>query len=229
MNFDFDDIPLEITRKKIKNIYIRVLPPEGQVHVSAPLRMSDLAVRKFILSKLDWIRSHQNQMRTRPPRVVCTFSEGEERAVWGRLRRIRLFPVGGRRRIVLCGEYLDLHIPMSDSAAEREQLFEALLHRELEREIQRLLPLWCPVIGVPTPTFAIRHMRTRWGSCSPAVRRVRFSLQLAEKPVRFLEYVVVHELVHLLERSHNSRFRAYMDSFLPHWRAVQCELRTESA
>jgi len=221
-------ISIELIRKKIKNMYVRVLPSSGRVRVNAPLRMSNEAVREFVLSKLTWIRGRQERMRAKTPRTIRLFSEGEEIALWGRLRKIRFFPVGGRRRIFLCGEFVDLHACASDKPELRRQLFEKLLRRELERELQRLLPLWCAVIGVPVPTYAIRRMRTRWGSCSPTTRRVRFALHLAEKPLRFLEYVVVHELVHLLERSHNGRFTVYMDRFLPHWHTVRCEMRADS-
>ena len=222
-----DGVNMELIRKRIKNVYVRVLPPLGRVRISAPLRMSDPAIREFVLSKLPWIRSHQERIRATTPQTPRSFAAGEECLLWGEPRRIRFFPVGGRRRIHLCGEFIDIHARASDSAELRRQLFEKLLRRELEREIQRLLPLWCRIIGVPMPTFAIRRMRTRWGSCSPALRRVRFALHLAERPARCLEYVVVHELVHFLERSHNGRFAAYMDSFMPDWRIVRGGMRTD--
>ena len=228
VELSLNGISIEIVRKSIKNMYVRVLPPSGRVRVSAPLRMSDAAIHEFILSKRPWIHGHQERMRAKAPLAVHTFAEGEEITVWGRPRRIRFFPVGGRRRIFLCGEYIDLYVRVSDTPKLRGQLFEKLLRRELERELQRLLPLWCPVVGVPVPTFDIRRMRTRWGSCSPTVRRVRFALHLAEKPARYLEYVVVHELVHLLEHGHNRCFTAHMDRCLPHWRSVRSEMRTDS-
>ena len=220
-----DGVHIELVRKRIRKIYVRVLPPLGQVRISAPLRASEAAVREFALSKLAWIRGHQERMRARMPQFIRSFVEGEELALWGKPRRIRFFPVGSRRRIVLCGECIDLHARTSDGPEERGRLFDKLLHTELEREIPRLLALWCPIIGVPVPKFFIRRMRTRWGSCSPITRRVRFALHLAEKSAHFLEYVVVHELVHLLERGHNKRFTAYMDKFLPHWRTVRKEMR----
>jgi predicted metal-dependent hydrolase len=220
-----DGVEIELVRKRIKNIYVRVLPPLGRVCISAPLRMSEAAVREFALSKLVWIRVHQERMRAKAPQVGRVFAEGEECALWGLPKRIRFFPVGGLRRIFVRGDFIDLHARESDSPELRARLFEKLLFRELERELVRLLALWSPVIGAPMPEFSIRRMRTRWGSCSPAARRVRFALHLAEKPVRFLEYVVVHELVHLLERSHNERFTALMDGFLPHWRTVRREMR----
>jgi predicted metal-dependent hydrolase len=226
--FLLDGVQIELVRKRIKNVYVRVLPPLGLARISAPLGMSDAAVREFALSKLAWIRAHQERMRARAPQGIPAFAEGEEFMLWGRPRRIRFFPVGGERRIFLRGIFIDVHARASDRPELRGRLFEKLLRRELEGEIPRLLALWCPVIGVHAPEFSVRRMRTRWGSCSPAARRVRFALHLAEKPARFLEYVVVHELVHLLERSHNERFTAYMDRFLPHWRAVRGEMRASA-
>ena len=220
-----DDIHIELVRKRIKNVYVRVLPPLGRARISAPLHMSDADLRKFALSKIAWIRAHQERMRAKAPQAIRSFAGGEEIALWGRPRRIRFFPVGGARRMLVRGDCLDLHARASDSPEVRGRLFENLLRRELAQALPRLLALWCPVVGVPMPEFSLRRMRTRWGSCSPAARRLRFALHLAEKPPRFLEYVVVHELVHLLERSHNERFAAYMDGFLPHWRTVRREMR----
>jgi predicted metal-dependent hydrolase len=223
-----DGLCIELVRKRIKNVYVRVLPPLGQVRISAPLRMSDAAVREFALSKFAWIRAHQERMRAKAPQAIRVFAEGEEITLWGRPRRIRFFPVGGKRRIFLCGDFLDLHVRTSDNAEVRGQLFDKLLRRELEREVSRLLALWRPIIGVPMPEFSLRRMRTRWGSCSPTARRLRFALHLAEKAPRFLEYVVVHELVHLLERSHNECFTSWMDKFLPHWRSVRRAMRASA-
>ena len=220
-----DGVNIEIVRKRIKNVYVRVLPPLGRVRISAPLRMSDAAVYEFVRSKLAWIRSHQERISAKAQQISPTFADGETITLWGRPRRICFFPVGGRRRIFLRGEFIDLHAPISDKPEARRQLVEKLFHRELEQEIRRLLAQWCPVIGVPIPEFFIRRMRTRWGSCSPSTRRVRFALHLAEKPVHALEYVVVHELVHLLERGHKDRFTACMDRFLPNWRAIRREMR----
>ena len=224
--FQLDGVRIELVRKRIKNVYVRVLPPLGLVRVSAPLRMGGAELREFILSKLAWIRGHQDRMRAKAPQAIRAFAEGEEIPIWGRPRRLRFFPTGGRRRIFLRGDCIDMHARPSDSPELRGRLFEKALRGELEREIARLLALWCPVIGVPRPEFSLRRMRTRWGSCSPATRRVRFALHLAEQPPHFLEYVVVHELAHLLERGHGERFTAYMDEFLPHWRAVRREMRS---
>jgi predicted metal-dependent hydrolase len=221
-----DGVSMELIRKRIKNVYVRVLPPLGLVRISAPFRMSEAEIREFARSKFAWIRSHQERMRANAPQEPHSFADGDAVVLWGRPRRLRFFPVGGRRRIFLRGEFIDLHAPISDKPETRRKLVEKLYRRELEREIQRLLAQWCPVIGVPIPEFFIRRMRTRWGSCSPSTSRMRFALHLAEKPARLLEYVVVHELVHLLERGHNKRFAACMDRFLPNWRGARSEMRS---
>jgi len=275
-----DGVHIELVRKRIKNIYVRVLQPLGQARISAPLRMSDAAVREFAQSKLEWIRAHQERMRKGAARESRAFAEGDEIPLWGRPRQVCCFPVGGARRVFVRGDRIDMHVRAADSpdlrrrlwetllrremarevprllalwrpilgvpmprrvfvrgdridmhvrAADgpdlRRRLWETLLRREMAREVPRLLALWRPILGVPMPEFSLRRMRTRWGSCSPTTRRLRFALHLAEKPPHFLEYVVVHELVHLLECSHNERFTAYMDLFLPQWRTVRREMR----
>ena len=218
-------VSIELVRKRIQHMYARVLPPDGRIRVSAPIAMSDERIRDFVLSKLTWLLDRQERVRGAHQRQTRSFSQGEEVPVWGKGRKIRVFTVGSRRRCFLCGEFVDLYVRASDTLELRMQLFEKLLRAELGREIRHLLLLWCPRVGVPHPTFAIRRMRTRWGSCSPGTGHLRFALQLAEKPAHFLEYVVVHELTHLLERSHNQQFKAYLDALYPHWKTVRSEMR----
>jgi predicted metal-dependent hydrolase len=117
--FLLDGVRIELVRKRIKNIYVRVLPPLGRVRISAPLSMSDAAVREFALSKLAWMRVHQERMRAKAPRGVPAFAEGEDFVLWGRPRRIRFFPVGGERRIFLRGVFIDVHARISDGPEVR--------------------------------------------------------------------------------------------------------------
>ncbi len=173
-HYVIDGIAVEIVRKNIKNMYLRVLPPEGRVVISAPIRMSEKTIRKFIESKYDWIQKQQKKILKRQEENM---------------------------------EIID--------SKKRETLID---------DISKLITQWENIIGVKASAFTIRDMKTRWGSCNIRTHKLCFNLQLAKKSPECVEYVVVHELVHILEGSHNKVFKGYMDRFLPNWRQLKKEL-----
>ncbi len=219
-----EELEIEVTRKNIRHIYLRVLPPDGLARISAPRHVDDASLRRFIADRLDWIRRHREAIRARTPQQTPEFNDGDTLSLLGAERRLKISFTPGPRRVVEHEDVLELRVRPDDDTAVRARVYERFLRARLKREIARLLTLWCPRLGVAPPLCSLRLMRTRWGSCSPTLGRMRLNPRLAEKPLRCLEYVLVHELAHLREPGHGARFKALMDGLLPPWRALRAEL-----
>jgi predicted metal-dependent hydrolase len=213
------DIQVELVRKDVKNLRLGVYPPHGAVRLSAPLAVSEAALQSLLIEKLGWIRRHRARFAGQPLQARQEIVTGESHYVFGRPYQLRVHEQPGSPRVVVSGtDTLDLMIPSGTRMAQRETLLWSWYRAQLRELIPSLLDTWQPALGVQVAEWSIKRMKTRWGSCNIPARRVWFNLELAKKPVQCLEYVVVHELAHLLERRHNARFKALMDLHLPQWR-----------
>lgn len=216
---------VEVVRKDIKNLHLGVYPPNGRVRVAAPLVVSDEAVRLAVIGKLGWIKRQQAKFEAQPRLSPREMISGESHYFLGQRYRLRVLAYTGPPRIRCSGpDFLDLFVRPETTIAQRRRVLEDWYREQLRGQIPALLTQWQPVLGVAAAEWGIKKMKTRWGSCNIRARRVWFNLELAKKPARCLEYVVVHELVHLLERNHNARFKVLMDQHLPMWRACREEL-----
>jgi len=219
------DIPVE--KKRIKNMYIRVAA-DGGVKITAPLRAPDEAIRAFAASRAAWIEKQKQRLAAQGARAELLYESGEECLVWG--ARYRLFVEHSLKSGVRVeGENVVLSVPEGSSAARRAEMMDGFYRALLNGAIPPLLESYGRVVGARAASWRIRDMKTRWGSCNARERRVCLNLRLAKLPPECLEYVLVHELAHLLERGHNHRFWAYMDRFYPNWRAVRARLNGRAA
>ncbi|NOT27850.1 MAG: M48 family metallopeptidase [Acidobacteria bacterium] len=221
---DPDDVAFEIVRKRVKYLRLTVRPPLGEVRISAPMRTSARRIHEFVTSQLEWIRRQQQRIRTRKPPFVLTYTDGEIHRVWGVERRLEIVERDARPSVELHDDIIRLTVRPASSVAERKQLLARWYGTLLRESIPPLIAKWEPILEVSVARFFIRDMKTRWGSCTPRSRRIRLSTDLARKSPECLEYVVVHEMVHILEASHNRRFVRLMDRFLPEWRLRKQEL-----
>ncbi len=218
-------IRIEVVRKAIKNLHLGVYPPEGRVRVAAPLKVNDEAVRLAVVARLGWIRRQQARFATQPRLSPREMISGESHWLWGRRYRLRVIEASGPFRVALDGNsWLNLYVRPDTSAVRREKALEEWYRQELKNRIQRLIEKWEPVIGVEVSEWGVKKMKTRWGTCNAEARRIWLNLELVKKPPACLEYIVVHEMVHFLERRHNDRFRELMDQFMPHWQLRRDEL-----
>lgn len=221
-------IPVEVRRKRIKNLHIGVYPPDGRVRVSAPIHFDHEAIRLSLVSRLGWIRRKRESFRTQPRESEREMVRGESHYLQGKRYRLDVVEVpGGRHSVSVSGnDRLLLQVQPGTDRAGRLRALHRYYRAFLQERIPELLAEWEPRMGVQTSEWRVKHMKTRWGSCNIAARRIWLNLELAKKSDRCLEYVVVHELTHLLERNHTERFRSLMDEFLPDWRARRDELNT---
>jgi len=223
-----NSLPVEVVRKNIKHLHLAVYPPTGRVRVSAPTYMGDEAVRLAVISRWGWIRRQQAKFQAQARQSEREMVHGESHYFLGRRYRLMIeekeappqVRVQGNKRLVL-------QIRPGTDAAKRRAILNAWYRAELKSRIPVLIAKWEPVIGVQVAEWGVKRMKTRWGSCNIQARRIWLNLELAKKPPHCLEYVLVHEMVHLLERHHNERFRILMDRFLPQWRLYRDELNSE--
>jgi len=213
-----DGFSVEVVRKDIKHLHLRVYPPHGRVRVAAPLMLSDDAVRLAVIGKLSWIKKQQAKFDAQPRQSPREMVKGESHYFLGQRYRLRVLEHHGAARVRRGIAFLDIYARPETTAEQRERILQQWYRGQLKALIPPLLEKWQPAIGVQVADWGVKKMKTRWGTCNIVARRIWFNLELAKKPVQCLEYIAVHELVHLLERHHNDRFRALMDQFMPQWR-----------
>ncbi len=211
-------IQIEVVRKEIKNLHLGVYPPEGRVRVAVPSRVDDEAVRLAVISKLGWIKRKQKEFAEQPRQSQREMVSGESHYYLGQRYRLNVIEHSGANLVRLKGKIIDLYVRPGADQARREAVLSQWYRQQLKDLIPELLVKWEPVVGVQAAEWGVKKMKTRWGTCNIAARRIWVNLDLAKKPIQCLEYIVVHELVHLLERRHNDRFRDFMDQFMPQWR-----------
>jgi hypothetical protein len=219
---EISGVSVEVFRKDIKNLHLGVYPPHGRVRVAAPLRMDDDAIRLAVISRLGWIRRQQAQFAQQERQSAREMVTGESHYVQGRRYRLDVREHHAPPSVRIANTTtLELRVRPGTDRQKREAILSQWYRQQLRDQIPDLIARWEPIIGVEIAEWGIKKMKTRWGTCNIAARRIWLNLELAKKPVSCLEYIVVHEMVHLLERHHNDRFSAYMDRFLPQWRVAR--------
>jgi len=219
-----NNILIELEKKKIKNMYLRILPPDGKVRISAPIRMSEEEIRRFAFSKLEWMIKQQEKMQQRHQNKDIRYETGEKIPIWGSWYELIVKEGSSRNKVLLEGSSVILYTRVGSTTEQREKIMATWYKGILQGKIPYLISKWENVIGVKSNSWSIRNMKTRWGTCNIRTRGICLNLQLAKKSPECLEYVVVHELTHLLEASHNDIFKKYLDHFLPQWRMIKKEL-----
>ena len=212
-------IEVQVVRKDIKHLYIRVYPPHGSVRVSVPLHVTDDEVRLTVIARLEWIRRQQSRIVPQTGRSRRAMTSGERHYVFGRQYLLELVERRGPHEVLLKNNStLFLTVNPGTSPAKREHVLTEWYRGLLKDRIPILLEKWQSITGKDVAAWGVKRMKTRWGSCNINRRRIWLNLELAKKPEACLEYVLVHEMVHLFERYHNDNFYSYMDQFMPQWR-----------
>lgn len=224
---EISDYSIEVVRKDIKHLYIGVHPPNGQVRVSAPLRLDDDAVRMAIISRLGWIRRKRKAYVNQERVSKREFVSGESHYFSGRRYRLKVTEQDCPPKVKLLNNTrIGLFVRPGTDRDKREQVLNQWYREHLREQLPSLLAKWESKMDVSVNEIRIKRMKTLWGSCNIEAKRIWLNLELAKKPKSCLIYVLVHEMTHLLERHHNDRFRKLMDSFLPQWRTYQDVLNT---
>lgn len=218
-------IVVDVVRKDIKNLHLAVYPPAGRVRVAAPLRINDEAVRLFTISRLGWIKRQQAKFEAQERQSAREYVSGESHYYHGDRYLLDVIYAKGTPTVTIRNKkFLELRVRPDSDTAERERVLTTWYRQQLKSEIPPLLAKWEAIIGVHADEWGVKQMKTKWGTCNIQARRIWFNLELIKKPGQCLEYIVVHELVHLLERHHNEQFVAHMNHFMPLWEHYRQEL-----
>ena len=218
-----NDIEADVTRKSIKNMYMRFCHLEGKILISAPNKISTEEIKRFAFSKLNWIKNQQKNINKKTRIKPYKYINDESHYFRG--KSYTLIIVNNKSPFVeLTDKHILLNIPQDSIVEERKSVMEKWYQKQLLILIPPLIKKWENTLNVSVDSFFIRKMKTRWGSCTPKSRRIRFNIELAKASPEILEYIVVHELIHLIEASHNIKFRALMDYFYPNWKYFKKEL-----
>ncbi len=215
---------VDVVTKDIKNLHLSVYPPTGRVRIAAPQHVKLEAIRMFAISKLGWIKRQQRHVVSQDREPPREYLEQESHYVWGKRYLMRVAVADGVPSVRLSHRQLMLSVRPEASEARRGEILDAWYRSQIKMAMPALLTRWEPLIGVKVERFFVQRMKTKWGSCTPSTRSIRLNTDLAKKPPGCLEYIVVHELAHLLEPTHNARFTGLMDCFLPNWRQLRDDL-----
>ena len=215
---DLGGVVLDVVRKDIKNVHLSVYPPTGRVMISAPLRTSLDTIRLFAIAKLGWIKRQQKTLREQERDSQREYLDRESHYVWGRRYLLKVVLEDAAPSVQLQHVKLVLSVRPGSDGSMREAVMANWYRQLLKSAVPPLIAAWEPRLKVTASRFYVQQMKTKWGSCNPAAGTIRLNTELAKKPSECLEYIVLHEMVHLLEPTHGPRFLALMDRFMPAWR-----------
>lgn len=219
------DLQIDIDRKAIKNLHLSVNPPDGKVRIAAPLNIDDEAVRLFAVSKLGWIRKQQRKFNDQPRQSEREYVSGESHYFKGERYILNVIYKKSNPKVAIRNKtHIDLYVRENSTFLQRKRIMTEWYRKQLKAMIPDLVTKWEKVIGIDEVDWGVKQMKTRWGTCNIEARRIWINLELAKKPDRCVEYIVVHEMVHLLERKHSDHFVELMDKFMPMWRICREEL-----
>jgi predicted metal-dependent hydrolase len=217
-------IDVDVFYKDIKNLHIGVYPPMGRVRVAAPRRLDDEQVRLAVIQRLSWIKRQRERLQSTQRQSEREMVTGESHYVWGIRRRLKVIERSGRAHFETEGDRLLLYVPEGTTPQRRREYLDGWYRQQLRQALPTLIAKWEQKLDVKVPQWSIRRMKTKWGSCNRETRHIWLNTELAKKHPDCLEYVLVHEMTHYLERNHGERFTKLMDGFMPSWPARRDQL-----
>jgi predicted metal-dependent hydrolase len=215
------DIALDVVRKDIKNVHLSVHPPTGRVRIAAPQRMSLNTVRVFAIAKLPWIKRQQRKLREQERETPREYLNRESHYVWGKRYLLKVIEADQPPSVELSHGRMVLRVRPRTDTPKRHTILEGWQREQLRNAVPPLIEKWERLMGVKVRRFFVQRMKTKWGSCNHRAGSIRLNTDLARKPRECLEYIVVHEMVHLLEPTHNTHFITLMDRFMPNWQSLR--------
>ncbi|MFD0750615.1 M48 family metallopeptidase [Mucilaginibacter calamicampi] len=210
------NIDIDVSFKDIKNVHLSVHPPNGKVTVSAPLHIDLDTVKIYAATKLSWIKKERSKILKQDRQSHKSYITRESHYLFGKRYLLEVTPAS-KAKVVAHHSKIELQVPQQFNAEDKHDLLYKFYRTELRNKLTNLISNYAKKMGLEPPDFGIRKMKTKWGSCSIERRHLWFNIELAKKPEACVEYIIVHEMVHLLERHHNKNFTALVDRYYPNW------------
>ena len=228
MQRTIDGLCVTIVRKSIKNMHLRVLSPDGEIQITAPNRLSVSQIDRFVREKRGWIEARQQRLSERPAATNPAFADGQPVYLWGGSYTLRLEEAARGRSALQRGQEIVLSVHPEDDTSQRESLLNDFYREALSERIAARLPLWETRTGLHPSAWQIKNMKTRWGTCNTATRKIWLNLQLAKQPPVCLDYVIAHELTHLRYPGHGQNFKTFLTRAMPNWPEVRKALNNQT-
>ncbi|MBF0399008.1 MAG: M48 family metallopeptidase [Desulfobacterales bacterium] len=220
-----NNITIDVVRKDIKNIHLAVYPPSGKVRIAVPLKVNEDSIRLFAISKLGWIKRQQQKFKEQERIPQREYKHRESHYFQGKRYLLNIIEADAPPKIILKNKtYIDLYIRPETPTVKRHEIMNEWYRHQFKDQIPEIIEKWENKLKVKINGWQVKIMKTKWGSCNIEKKRILLNLELAKKPLYCLEYVIVHEMIHLLERHHNEKFLYHMDTFLPNWKQLKREL-----
>lgn len=222
---EISDISVDVVRKSIKNMHLSVYPPTGRVRIAAPLNMTDDAIKLFAISKISWIKKNQRKFESQERQTPRTYEQRESHYYEGKRYLLRVTEHNAPAKVeIKTKTYIDLYVRPNTTIEQRQNYINEWYRKQLKTQIPQLIIKWEKIIGITVDDWGVKQMKTKWGTCNIEQKRIWINLELAKKPFYCLEYIVVHEMIHLIERHHNANFLAHLEKYMPRWKLYKEEL-----
>lgn len=222
--FKLGEISVDVDLKDIKNLHLSVYPPSGRVHISAPHHMDIDTIRMYTITKLAWIKKQQKKFREQAREIPREFINKESHFYLGRRYLMKIVEHNMPPLVSIKHNIIELRIRPNTDTEKRQYVLEQWYRNQLRMLVPPIIKKWEKIMNLSLNEFAIKKMRTKWGTCNSKAKRIWLNLELIKKPVDCIEYIIVHEMIHLIERKHNERFVILMDKYLPEWKQIRMEL-----
>lgn len=219
------DILAEVEWKEIKNVHLTIYPPDARVHVSAPVNMTEESIRLFLITKLPWIKQRVSQVLEQNRQSPRTYVSGENHYFKGRRYRLKVVNHTAAAKVELQGnEFIVMYVREKATETRRAEVLKEWYRAEFKAILPSLVTKWEAILGVKANKWDVKQMKTLWGSCNHRTRNIIFNLELIKKPLHCIEYIVVHELLHIKVRLHNEEYTALLNRHFPNWKQLKDEL-----
>lgn len=219
------NLSAEVEWKEIKNVHLTVYPPDARIHVSAPMSMSEEAVRLFLITKISWINERVSQILDQNRQTPREYVSGENHYFKGQRYRLKILYHNAPAKVEIQGnEYIKLYVREGATKERRAEVLREWYRSEFKLILPPLIAKWECILGVKVNKWEVKQMKTLWGSCNHSMRNIIFNLELVKKPIHCIEYIVVHELLHIKVRLHNEEYTALLTQYFPNWRQLKDEL-----
>jgi predicted metal-dependent hydrolase len=220
------NISIEVEQKDIKNLHLSVYPPNGRVRIAAPSRMKLDTIRIYAISKLSWIKRQQTKILSQKREAPREYLTKESHYYLGKRYQLKVIELDTVPVVNLTHKTIELYVRPGSSTTKRREVLENWYREQFREIIAKFVLRWEKKMKVKVEEFGIKKMKTKWGTCNEEAKRIWLNFELVKKPIECIEYIVVHEMVHLKERNHNDKFIAHMNNFLPEWRQLKVDLNT---